>query len=315
MWKILSRLMPAALKGYVHAKVRTIVRSTLFQDLPEALPGPLAKSVAAALTFQSLPVAAHKYIPYRRADKSYLLPGKVSLENLDCDNGLPIPPSELWNAFGESREIYLATGFEQISTMRTALIQSGFTAPKGPVLDFGCGAGRMLRHLKDWAATGEVWGVDISAEHIHWCAQHLEPPFRFATVTTIPHLPFADGYFQVAYAGSVFTHIEDLSKAWLLELARVISPGGWLYVTIHDESSLNALALDHTNSMPKMIRSDPYCEAAGKNLGMWVVQRDEQSQVFYAQEFFRKLATPFFDLRQALPMAYGMQTGILLQRR
>lgn len=45
---------------------------------------------------------------------------------------------------------------------------------------FGCGAGRMIRHLTDLAATREVWGADISAEHTHWCKQNLRSPFNFA---------------------------------------------------------------------------------------------------------------------------------------
>lgn len=29
-------------------------------------------------------------------------------------------------------------------------------------------------------------------------------------------LKFADGYFDVIYGGSVFTHIDDLADAWFL---------------------------------------------------------------------------------------------------
>ena len=49
---------------------------------------------------------------------------------------------------------------------------------------------------------------------------------NFATVTTAPHLPFADGYFDFAYCSSVFTHISDLADAWLLELRRIVRSGG-----------------------------------------------------------------------------------------
>lgn len=52
------------------------------------------------------------------------------------------------------------------------------------------------------------------------------PSFRFVTTTTLPHLPFADGYFHMIHAGSVFTHIADLAEAWLLEIRRVLARAG-----------------------------------------------------------------------------------------
>jgi ubiquinone/menaquinone biosynthesis C-methylase UbiE len=74
-----------------------------------------------------------------------------------------------------------------------------------------------------------------------WANRHLRPPFRFVTPTTLPHLPFADGYFQMIYAGSVFTHIADLADAWLLELRRVLAPGGRAYLTFHDSHTRTLL--------------------------------------------------------------------------
>ena len=99
----------------------------------------------------------------------------------------------------------------------------------------------MIRHLEDFAESSEIWGLDINAEQIFWCKQHLDPPFHFATTTTIPHLPFEDGYFDFVYAGSVFTHIDDLADSWLLELRRVLSRDGRLYVTIHDNRTIELL--------------------------------------------------------------------------
>ena len=84
-------------------------------------------------------------------------------------------------------------------------------------------------------------GVDINAKHINWCQLNLGPPFFFATTTTAPHLPFEDGYFDLIYSGSVFTHISDLADAWLLELRRIVRKGGYLYITIHDKRTVEVL--------------------------------------------------------------------------
>jgi len=90
----------------------------------------------------------------------------------------------------------------------------------------------MIRWLARFAAECQIWGVDISARHIVSCQENLNPPFNFATVTTQPHLPFEDRYFDLIYCASVFTHIDDLADAWLLELKRVTHPGGRAYITL-----------------------------------------------------------------------------------
>lgn len=108
----------------------------------------------------------------------------------------------------------------------------------GRLLELGCAAGRMLRWLADLSGPCEMWGADINARHIFWCKQYLCPPFHFLLTTTAPHLPFEDRYFGFVFAGSVFTHLDDLADTWFLELRRVLRPGGCLYVTVHDKSTL-----------------------------------------------------------------------------
>jgi SAM-dependent methyltransferase len=63
----------------------------------------------------------------------------------------------------------------------------------------------------------------------------------FATGTTAPHVPFEDRTFDLIYCGSVFTHISELAEAWLLELRRILRPGGYVYVTIHTRHTIDLL--------------------------------------------------------------------------
>ena len=66
----------------------------------------------------------------------------------------------------------------------------------------------------------------------------LGAAFSLLVNTILPYLPFEDRYFDVIYAGSVFTHIDDFAQTWFLELRRVLRAGGTLYVTIHDRHSI-----------------------------------------------------------------------------
>ena len=96
------------------------------------------------------------------------------------------------------------------------------------MLDFGCSAGRILRFFDKEAADGvEVWGCDIDATSMEWCQRSLMPPLSSRQIdTTQPHLPFPDRHFDSIYAGSVFSHMNELTTAWLLELACLTTQGG-----------------------------------------------------------------------------------------
>jgi SAM-dependent methyltransferase len=99
------------------------------------------------------------------------------------------------------------------------------------VLDFGCGAGRTLRHFLSEAETGEFWGADIDAASIAWMQEALCPPLHAWRCAAGPPLGLEHGSFDLAWAISVFTHITDTSTSWLLELHRLLKPGGLLIAT------------------------------------------------------------------------------------
>lgn len=250
------------------------------------------------------------FFPYRRSSYSYVLRKPAA----GATNGrLPTPPENLWLGYGRTIEEWLESGQRHVERMRGILAEAGYTFPRGSrVLELGCAAGRMLRFLEDVAQHGEVWGTDISGEHIVWCKQHLSPPFHFFITTTTPHLPFSDNYFDLIYAGSVFTHIDDLADTWLLELRRLLKPGGRLYITIHDEHTIRILSQEpHDLSKTLFCRKD-YFE--NQDYQMFTIGRFMRSQVFYDNDYLVRTLKPFFELESVTPAAYGFQTGVLLRK-
>jgi SAM-dependent methyltransferase/glycosyltransferase involved in cell wall biosynthesis len=100
------------------------------------------------------------------------------------------------------------------------------------VLDLGCGAGRVLRHLIGYADVGsELHGCDIDAASIDWLLGHLSPPVHAFTNDPLPPLPMPDGSLDLVIATSVFTHIYQGWSEWLLDLHRVLVPGGLVLAT------------------------------------------------------------------------------------
>ncbi len=99
------------------------------------------------------------------------------------------------------------------------------------MLDFGCGAGRTLRHFLPEAESGEFWGTDIDAPSIDWIQENLCPPLHAWRCEPTPPLGLELDSFDLVYAISVFTHLTTASSAWLLELHRLLKPGGILIAT------------------------------------------------------------------------------------
>jgi SAM-dependent methyltransferase len=108
------------------------------------------------------------------------------------------------------------------------------------VLDFGCGSARVLRHFLGEAQHAELWGCDIDQPSIDWVRANLSPPVRCFQNTSVPPLPLEDGYFDLIWATSVFTHIDRWST-WLVELHRILAPEGILIASFLGEGMWEAL--------------------------------------------------------------------------
>lgn len=150
---------------------------------------------------------------------------------------LPLPPPDLLSRIGptpdptseEGRQFFESTGRARRRAI-SRLLPAGYSFEGRRVLDFGCGAGRVLRQFAPEAADAEFWGCDLHQPTVEWLSQNLSPPMRFFVNDARP-LPQPDGYFDLVYALSVFTHITYEWSDWLLELHRVLKPGGLLLAT------------------------------------------------------------------------------------
>lgn len=67
----------------------------------------------------------------------------------------------------------------------------------------------------------------------------------------LPPLPFRDGFFDVAFASSVFSHLpEHLALSWILELGRTLRPGGLLIATTHSLSLVRLITAMQSGEVP-----------------------------------------------------------------
>lgn len=152
-------------------------------------------------------------------------------------NAIPLPPPELiarvgWLAQGDDPvSVYERRGREHWDYVKD-LLPDGWALEGRRILDFGCGAGRMIRHALPEAASNEIWGCDIDARSIAWLEENLSPPLHVFRNDELPPLPQPDGHFDLITALSVFTHLTDSWSTWLLELHRVLADDGLLIATV-----------------------------------------------------------------------------------
>ncbi|MDX6671759.1 MAG: hypothetical protein QOI91_2122 [Solirubrobacteraceae bacterium] len=158
--------------------------------------------------------------------------------------GLPFPPEELrervgWVPGAHGTEAYDNIG---LATKRAvvAALPDDWSWDGKRVLDFGCGSGRMLRHLLAEGERAEIWGCDIHGPSVDWVTRHL--PFHAFRNTREPGLDLAPDGFDLVIATSVFTHIGREWARWLLELRRILREGGLLFATFLGPGTVAATA-------------------------------------------------------------------------
>lgn len=104
------------------------------------------------------------------------------------------------------------------------------------VLDFGCGTGISSRAIaKSFPGLGRLSATDTSEESIRRARELTEDPRIDFKCQTDTGLPFPDATFDAAFTSCVFHHIDRTQHGrWLREIARVLKPGGDLFVFEHN---------------------------------------------------------------------------------
>ena len=114
------------------------------------------------------------------------------------------------------------------SRIRNDMLRA-FLAPdvRDRLIDLGCGSGRALLWNRDWQA--RAVGVDISPFFSTDARRGID-----LLLADLRRLPFADGAFTKAFSLDVLEHLSpDALKDMLTEAARVLEPGGRLFVYTH----------------------------------------------------------------------------------
>jgi len=150
------------------------------------------------------------------------------------------PKDEMYS--GKNKVHYFSVGVSAMSAVNAALIM----ANKNPdeienILDFPCGYGRVMRHLKASFPKAAITGVEIEQRYLDYVEK------EFNAETLLSYKDFTKINFRKKYdliwCGSLFTH---LSKAKYIELldvfTQVLEDRGVLVFSTHGRFSPQPLS-------------------------------------------------------------------------
>jgi SAM-dependent methyltransferase len=129
------------------------------------------------------------------------------------------------------------------------------TRPGERVLDLGCGAGRFLRAVAD--AGAEAIGVEI-AQAAAERARANAPGADVQLLEPDGSLPLGHGEVDLVWCSEVLEHVADTAHT-LLEIRRVLRPGGRLLVTVPYHGRLQAAAI-------ALVRFEAHYDPLGQHL-------------------------------------------------
>lgn len=135
---------------------------------------------------------------------------------------------------------YVRAGLSGLTNIETGVAAAGRQLPDfESVLDFGCGHGRVLRHLARRLPPSRITAADVDAEAVQFCADEFGVRPMVAAVE--PDDLQLDTY-DLIWAGSVVTHLGPADCGNLIRvLTASLRPGGLLTVSFHGQQSLNHL--------------------------------------------------------------------------
>jgi len=104
------------------------------------------------------------------------------------------------------------------------------------ILDAGCGAGQLTRHLARYAdPDASITACDFSVEMLLRARQRLQSSSIQFVLGELKQLPFADASFDCITCGYALEHLSD-ARSGLAELARVLRVGGRLLLRTTEDN-------------------------------------------------------------------------------
>ena len=234
-------------------------------------------------------------------------------------HALPLPPARARPGYApDNDELYLDWGKSDHDFILDLIKKYIGEKRDLALLDFGCASGRVLRHfwVENHRLGWKLLGVDVEAYLIEWMRRNFPPEISVFTGSAFPHLPIPDNSLDVIYGISVFTHTKYLWDMWLMELKRVLKPGGYCFQSVQCEI---AWRLYHQNRRVDWIRDGhPPSMLAKPEMDVdffFYGNSHVGQQVFWKEEVLRRHWGRYLEVVAVLPPPkYSYQNWVVLRK-
>lgn len=154
---------------------------------------------------------------------------------------IAIPPDYLiYESFQLNYEKYYHGG-KNTAKWLINLLSDYYHLDQATILDWGCGPGRIVRHLPTLLPESKILGTDYNPVSIEWCRHNLDG-ISFNNNALNADLPYENESIDVIYGISILTHLsEKMHHEWVNELYRVLKVGGVLLLTTQGKNFYNKL--------------------------------------------------------------------------
>tara|TARA_B110001454_G_scaffold195423_1_gene197692 strand:- start:1476 stop:2396 length:921 start_codon:yes stop_codon:yes gene_type:complete len=244
----------------------------------------------------------------------------VDFKNALAHDVFPLPTtSDREGYYGPDHFSYWASGFVDAQHMIDLASAHGMSIKS--YLDIGCASGRVMRHMALDRADRAVIGCDINRLHVEWCNANLPPNCTTFQNSSVPSLPLEDGSIDFVSAFSVFTHIEALETAWLMELKRILRPHGIAWITVHTEHTLANMNEDWPLWKPTMDHPDARVLldadrrfVRDRLVLRWRGDRSYSSNVFYKLDYIKSHWGRIMDILEVRHQFPTFQDVIIMRK-
>jgi ubiquinone/menaquinone biosynthesis C-methylase UbiE len=180
------------------------------------------------------------------------------------------------------------------------------------ILDFGSGSGRVIANFKDVPEACHFYGTDIDAEMVLWCEEHI-PGVHWNTNGYTPPLAYLDNTFDLIYAISVFTHLdEDMQNAWLGELRRIAKPGAILILTVLGDGIIGKPSPNEQNK----INSSGFAFVVGARGKLKIDNLPDFYQTTYhSEDYIRRVWSNYFEIVCYVPRGINNHQDAVILRK
>ncbi len=209
-----------------------------------------------------------------------------------------------------SLETFLRVGERSYHDLAASLEGAGRPlSTLNSILDFGCGCSRTL----SWVALNhpekDLYGTDVDEEAVRWCRAN-QTLARFGSNRAEPPLHYGPESFDLIYAISVFTHLNERHQLqWLEEFRRILRPQGVVLLTVYRRGVWEGLHPE----IARQVRQKGILHCASDKLRG--IHPEWYQTTFHSPEYVLREFGRYFEVLAHLPGGMGDLDAVVLGRR